>query len=410
MDSESLIGIIDLDSENVKCVIFKNYSDGTSEVLSSSLIKSQGIKNSKIVNLSKASDAIRRCINEAEKKGKVSLKKINVVLEQPDFLCTKLSKSRKIGGAKIQNEDIEFLLKEAKKQIILNDCTQSIIHIFNHNYVVDGKKFSEEPINIYADFLSHELTFVTLPLNNLKNINQAFLDCDLEVDRLISSTFSLGSKLLNNNQLETGSILIEFGFEKVSIGIFKKLALINSSTFSVGANHITKDISKVCSLSLEESEVIRNSINFSLVDNSQVFDKNDYLKEIFFNTSSYRKVSKILILKIIESRLNEILETIQKKLTEMGVDLNSKNDICIAGKYSNLLNIEKYWSSFFKMDVKKLDHESREKKSLLFDSFGACVGAFKIINDGWETEAIAYSDVSHNKKTGFFARLFGNYL
>ena len=410
MDSESLIGIIDLDSENIKCVIFKNYSDGTSEVLSSSLIRSQGIKNSKIINLSKASDSIRRCINETEKKGKVSLKKINVVLEQPDFLCTKLSKSRKIGGAKIQNEDIEFLLKEAKKQIILNDSTQSIIHIFNHNYVVDGKKFSEEPINIYADFLTHELTFVTLPLNNLKNINQAFLDCDLEVDRLMSSTFSLGSKLLNNNQLETGSILIEFGFEKVSIGIFKKLALVNSSTFSVGANYITKDISKVCSLSLEESEVIRNSINFSLVDNSQVFDKNDYLKEIFFKTSSYRKVSKSLILKIIESRLNEILEIIQKKLTEMGVDLNSKNDICIAGKYSNLLNIEKYWSNFFKVDIKKLDNESREAKSHLFDSFEACVGAFKIIKDGWETEAIAYSNISHNKKTGFFAKLFGNYL
>ena len=406
MDSKSLIGIIDISSENIKCVIFENNNESSREVISSSFIKSQGINNCKIVNPSKASKAIRQCVTEAEKKGKVSLNKINVVLEQPEFLCTKLSKSRKIGGSKIQSEDIEFLLKEAKKQIILNDKTQSIIHIFNHNYIVDGKNFLEEPIDIYADFLSHEMTFITLPINNLKNINQVFFECDLEVERLISLTFSLGSKLLNSNQLENGSILIEFEFERTSIGIFKKLALVDSLTFSIGANHFSKDISKVCSLSLEESENIRNTINFSPTNNAQIFDESDYLKEVFFKTSKYRKISKNLILKVIEARLNEMLEIIQKHLKESGVDLNSQSDFCITGKYSNVLNLEKYLSVFFKLEVKRVDTENN---SNLFDGFTACVGAYNIIKDGWETEAIACSDKTKNEKAGFFARLFGNY-
>ena len=93
-----------------------------------------------------------------------------MVIEQTDFLCTKFSKHKKIDGSKIHKEDIEFLLKEAKKQLILNDNKQSIIHIFNYNYIVDGKKFIEEPIGVYADFLTHEITFITVPKNNLKNI------------------------------------------------------------------------------------------------------------------------------------------------------------------------------------------------------------------------------------------------
>ena len=409
MDSESLVGIIDLGSENIKCAIFKINEDGSSEILSSSLIKSQGINNCKIQNLDTASNVIRECITEAEKKGQVTLKKINVVLEQPEFLCTKLSKSRKIGGSKIQHEDIEFLLKEGKKQVLLNDRMQSIIHIFNHNYIVDGKNFSEEPINIYADFLSHEMTFVTIPNNNLKNISQVFLDCDLEVERFISKTFSLGSKLLNNNQLETGSILIDFEFERISIGIFKNLALVNSFTFSIGANHITKDISKVCSLSFQESEFVRDSINFLIINDNNIFDKNNYLKDTFFKTTAYRKISKNLILKVIEARLNEILEIIQKQLIEVGIDQNFKNDTFITGKYSNLLNIETYFSNFLNIDVKKIDIDVSKKNSGLFESFTACIGAFNIIKDGWETEAISYSDISHNEKIGFFARLFGNY-
>ena len=95
------------------------------------------------------------------------LKKINIVFEQPDFLCTKFSKHKKIDGSKIHKDDIEFLLKEAKKQLILNDKKQSIIHIFNHNYIVDGKTYVEEPIGVYADSLTHEVTFITIPKNQL---------------------------------------------------------------------------------------------------------------------------------------------------------------------------------------------------------------------------------------------------
>ena len=40
--------------------------------------------------------------------------------------------------------------------------------------------------------LSHEMTFITIPKNNLKNINQIFIDCDIEIERLFSSTFALG--------------------------------------------------------------------------------------------------------------------------------------------------------------------------------------------------------------------------
>ena len=134
-------GIIELGNINIKCLIFKINSNDILEIQSTSITQSEGIHNGVIVNISKATNAIRSCISVAEKKAKSSLKKINVVLEQPEFLCTKFSKHKKIDGSKIHKDDIEFLLKEAKKQVMLNDEKQSIIHIFNHNYIVDGKPF-----------------------------------------------------------------------------------------------------------------------------------------------------------------------------------------------------------------------------------------------------------------------------
>ena len=76
MSSEDSIGIIELDNINIKCLIFKIDNNNNPEILSSSVIPSEGIRNGIIINLKKASDSIRSCISGAEKKAKVLLKKI----------------------------------------------------------------------------------------------------------------------------------------------------------------------------------------------------------------------------------------------------------------------------------------------------------------------------------------------
>ena len=384
MSPEDPRGIIELGNINIKCLIFKIKNNNESEILSTSVTLSEGIHNGMVVNLTKASNAIRSCISAAEKKARILLKKINVVFEEPEFLSTKFSKHKKINGSKIHKDDIDFLLKEAKKQLILNDEKQSIIHIFNHNYIVDGKAFAEEPIGVYADSLSHEMTFITMPKNNLKNINQAFIDCDIEIERLISNTFALGVKLLNNKELEFGSILIDIGFEKISLGLFKNLALVHSITLPVGINHITKDISKVCSLNIDESEVIKNNIDFSFQNNQDIFDKNDYLKNTYFINSSFRKISKNLILDVIKARLDEIFHIIKKQIIETGLNSTYGRNLYITGGGSNLFNLDKYCSNFFGLIVKNLDkNDVKENKVEIDESFSACLGALKIIKDGW---------------------------
>ena len=405
MNSKDPIGIIELGNLNIRCVIF-GINNNNVEILSTSITLSEGIHNDVVVNLTKASKAIRSCISKAEEKAKILLKKINVVFEQPDFLCTKFSKNKKINGSIIQKGDIEFLLKEAKKQLVLNDNKQSIIHIFNYNYIVDGKTFVEEPIGVYADSLTHEITFISTPKNNLKNINQVFIDCDIEIARLISRTFALGVKLLSHKELEFGSAILDLGFEKISFGLFKSLALVHSITFPIGINHITKDISKVCSLNLDESENIRNNIDFSYQNSQKLFDENNYLKSIYFINSSFRKISKNLILSVVKARLDEIFDTLKKQLIVPGFNLTSKINLLLAGGGSNLFNIEKCFINFFGPNVKRVDKNNVEKDKDLETNLASCLGALEIIKDGWETEAIPETVGTNIEKTSFFAKIF----
>ena len=76
MNSDNPRGVIELGNLSLKCIIFKIKNDNSFEVLSTSVTASEGIHNGSIINLKKASDVIRFCISDAEKKANVELKKI----------------------------------------------------------------------------------------------------------------------------------------------------------------------------------------------------------------------------------------------------------------------------------------------------------------------------------------------
>ena len=99
---EEPIGIIELGNEKIDCLIFIINKNSETEILSTSTVRTEGIHNGIVINLIKATNVIRTCISLAEKKAEVTLKKINVILEQPDFLCTKYKNIRYLGDFKIR--------------------------------------------------------------------------------------------------------------------------------------------------------------------------------------------------------------------------------------------------------------------------------------------------------------------
>jgi cell division ATPase FtsA len=94
-----------------------------------------------------------------------------------------LTKFKKTSGSKIEKNDVSFLLKEAKKQVELNDSRLSNIHIFNYKYVVDNKLFKDLPFNIYVDQFSQENVFLGVPKNILRISQRYFI---LAILKLIS--------------------------------------------------------------------------------------------------------------------------------------------------------------------------------------------------------------------------------
>ena len=104
-----------------------------------------------------------------------------------------------------------------------------------------------------------------------------------------------------------------------------------------------------------------------------------------------------------------MLEKVKKQISANGLNSTFHTNLFITGGGSNLFNLEKYCSNFFGLKVKKLGKNNKEESESQSDeNFASCLGALRIIKDGWETEAIPELINKNSQKMNLFAKIFGN--
>jgi len=363
-------------------------------LIGESYSSSEGIQNGIVVNIELASKSVRICISEAEKKAKINLSDIHILFEPTNLLSTRVTKYKKLGGSKIYKEDLSYLISEGKNQILSNDIKRNILHTYNFNYVVDNVKFLSEPINIYSDFFSHELSFLTLPKNIFKNITQVFNNCELRIDRFILNSFALGVENLTNEEINNGCLIINFENKNTNLIFFLMGSIIFYKTLPISIGHIIMDISKGCSLSLSEAQKIFQY--YGIIERidlkKEKSKKKTYINQSFFTESKYRKISENLIFEIISSRSEEIVEFINKNINSSGLNLENLQKAYFYGNTYGVEGIEKFLSNNFEAFVENID-------SSIDIAFK---GGLKIILEGHNTEAIPGNNQEKVKKFWFF--------
>ena len=182
--------IIELDDDKIKYGVFETNEESDYKLLTKKISNNAGIEKGKILDLDQSTKTISADLHNIEKKVSKVFKSISVVLNQKDVFCTNLSGFKKLNGSKVEKRDLDYILNEAKNSISKNQRNNSILHILNSNFILDKTKQKKMPINIFGDHLSLDMTFVSIPENNLKNIKEIFSKSDLKIDRVISKPFA----------------------------------------------------------------------------------------------------------------------------------------------------------------------------------------------------------------------------
>jgi len=336
-------------------------------------------------------------ILELEKKTEEYIDNVFVMLDAQEGLSINLSLSKKKDGEKISAKDIQYLIQDAKQQILKFNPEKNIIHIIVKNYKVDDKDYSYPPLETSCNLFSIDIIFICFPKTIIKNLENLFFKFQLSINKFFCSSYT---KSLNYKEQFAKSekiAFIDIGYEKTSIVIYYKNKLNSFNVLPVGGNHITKDISKILSLPNEESEDIKRSLNKNISFNEEN-KTSKIFKDDFLSQTKHKKETLELAQKIISARIDEILNLGLDviKLNENFVDVN-KFKIILIGDGSKILDNNSIYVNDLEYDVEEI---------LFFPEKVATICESGLILDKGNNKQEVVMVPKKKKTTGFFEKLF----
>ena len=318
---------------------------------------------------------VQRVIASLEKDTDEYIDNISLMVDSPKMLSVSISLSKKLDGSELKETNVQFLIQEAKQQILKNYTKHNIIHIIISNYKIDSVDYSYLPNEIKCNFISLDLLFICLPTDLVLYFKNIFSKSNIIVDQIICSSYAKSINYKDNLDLNGHVTFIDIGFNKTSVISYFDDRILSLNVLPIGGNHITKDISKVLELDLVSSE--REKRNF---------DQN-------LKISNVGDTSIEILQKIIFARTEEILELCVKSIESNSYVPDNFKMVLMGGGSKILDNQHKDKISFVR-DIDFLEETLED----------VCQSGFKFITGLNKQEVVVVP--KKQIKYGFFEKFF----
>ncbi|MCC8371537.1 MAG: cell division protein FtsA [Rickettsia endosymbiont of Pseudomimeciton antennatum] len=321
------------------------------KIVSQILHHSKGIKSGVILDLKDAENSIVGAIYALEKDCGKNIKKITISLTGYGTKSYYANSKIKLSNQPISQHDIKKLIKKALLEFRIKD--QEIIHYFPIEFTLDDNNAIEDPIGMFGRELGCELHIITASSNMLMNITNCFAKCHVEINNIILAIYASGIACLSEDEKNLGSIIIDMGARTTSFGVFVSGKLIYTSYIDIGSFHITSDIAKVFSVSLNVAEKIKilygNAMPSSL-DKDNIINLEDF--EVEIPDSGRPAITSKYLAYVISPRVEEILLMVQAEHDRVVAGNMIAYRIVITGGGAMLRGVKELASKIFEKQVR----------------------------------------------------------
>ena len=399
MTSEK-ISILDLGSHRIKLLVISLNNNNFIDIHAKCSIESSGIKKGDVVDIDRLGLKIKSIINTVEKELNFKIKNIYVGINSINFNFLTFCLSRNIGSYEIEEKkDLQNLINQAAGIFYQNLMNNKIIHFFNSGFYLDKKNYVENPIGLKSKTLDVNFSFLSLEKNAISNFDKVFFAQGLKVERYFYSPFANSILSADQASLEKGFVNIDFGFDKTSITLFESSKILFTKNIPIGSSHINNDLIKAIDIDKGLAEKIK--INFD--DILQCKIDNTIRLEI-----EKKKISLEMIIKIVEARVDEIIDHIYKNIVYCKSLNKAARKVIINGGGSELNILSQKLSKKLKTSVEysKQSFPIKDTEFNVFSEFMVCLGIAKLVYFPIKDEIKSFKQ----KKLGFFNNFYSLFL
>ncbi|MFM7620032.1 MAG: cell division protein FtsA [Alphaproteobacteria bacterium] len=343
-----IVSCLDMGSSKLICII-ASVSNEEIEILGYGHKESRGINASAISDMRIAQKSIINVIAEAERMAGFNIEKLMIGISGSQVIS-----SRKEFGCKISSEavkDIDIFNLTSKVRSDFKKNNREIIHMIPMYYRIDDSTAVMNPRFMSGNNLFAKFHVISTSQTTIRNIENCIKRCQVSVNNYMVEPYASALACLSQNEMDLGTLLIDIGGSSTSFCVIIEDKVVFVGSSPIGGDLITKDIATILGVNISLAEKIKNlngSLFISPIEEREIIK---YRLQDSVSDSMIR-ITRIELRDIIQSRLEELFESVKLTLDKSKIPYNLVPNIVITGGVASILGIDKLASEIFSKNTK----------------------------------------------------------
>ncbi|HEV8720329.1 MAG TPA: cell division protein FtsA [Candidatus Binatia bacterium] len=319
--------VVGLDIGTTKiCALIGEMTDQGVEIIGVGSHPSQGLRKGVVINIEATVNSVRRAIEEA---GLMAGCEVHTVFTSISGGHVKAFNSHGIVAVKnkeVTQRDLERVIDAAKAVAIPMD--REVLHVLPQDYIVDDQDGIKDPLGMSGVRLEAKVHIVTGAVTSAQNIIKCCNRTGLNVAEVVLTPLAAAEAVLTDEQRELGVVLVDMGGGTTDIIIYHDGTLKHTAVLSIGGNHVTNDIAAGLRTPFNDAERIKQRYGYAT---AAMVSGNERVDVPSVAGKGAGTISRQILCEIIEPRLDEIFELVQKEIVKSGLDGALASGIVVTG-------------------------------------------------------------------------------
>ena len=314
MRNEKVVVGLDVGTTKVVALV-GNVADGMIEIIGMGKAESHGLEKGVVVDIGRTISSIRKSIEEAENMADVKISSVYVGIAGKHINSINNSGTVSINRPDriITDDDIHRVVETA--QAIQLPPASEMIHVIPRQYIVDGQDGITDPVGMTGTRLEVDVHIVTGAITAVHNLVRCVETLDVGIEQIVLEPIASSLAVLSSAEKELGVILLDIGGGTTDISVFRGGDIWFSKVIPIAGEHITNDITVGLQTPIEEAELIKKQSGTALVDS---VGEDEKIEVATIGGDEKKTVSKKKLAKIIEPRVEELLDLAMQEVEDAG--------------------------------------------------------------------------------------------
>lgn len=327
---------LDIGTSAVRCIVGMNdqHNPGEVSIVGHGTAENIGMRKGVIVHQEDVTDAITRAITEAERVSGRQINKATVNINGSHVTGLNSRGVVAISAASHEIADDDRFRAEEAATVMKLPPNREIIQVFAKNYRVDGQDNIKDPVGMQGVRLEVDTHIVTASTPNLNSLISVLERSQISVSHFTVSSLAAAEAVLTRQQKESGTVLLDIGAGTTNLVVIEDGEVQHIAVIPLGGINITNDLA----IGLKTDLAIAEQVKIQ----HGTLDTPDYDSVNITHEGKEHSFAKSDIHMIIEARVEELLEFVDKELRKIGRSRKLPGGVVIVGGTAKLPGIDEF--------------------------------------------------------------------